>query len=201
MFKKPFIALMFFVFCSSFQSIAFAQAEYTGIDAKASLAVPIVLYNNDLVFLDAQTGIGFGLALGYRWSYAGVYVDQSFNSVFVENDENKPEAQFMGTFYVMGRGFYPIMSKLQMHAGLCLGFIYGSHETRENLGLSKNDVAFSLKTELGFTYFVNDMIGVGFDFNYAYAVAKVPRTFIGMTISIKHKMHIITPGIHVNLRF
>lgn len=172
MFKKTMATVLFFVFCAFFSSSAFAQADATGVEIKAAITAPIYLYNNGITSDKTYYGVGVNLALGYRWQYFGLYIDQDFRSVFVKKSEDKYKGHFMGAFHVMGRTVLAINTDFLIYGGFGLGFMYGTHDNRKDLGLNKNDIAFSLKAQLGFSYFLTERFSIGLDFSYAYGFAK-----------------------------
>jgi len=195
--KRMICSAVMALFFALITSQAFAQADESGFELRAGLAVPIVVTNSAVVWsvglngigsidleipaaIGAGAGFGLNLSFGYRWKYFGVYLDQDISSVLIgrinlfrnsEDGKTDLSARFLGATYVLFRGFLPVSSSFALSAGVGAGVMYG---TNKDFGLfmsneSGNDVAFAFKVQLGFTYYFNHVFGLGLNVDYAMA--------------------------------
>lgn len=180
-------ALVFLVACL-FSCSAFAQADKTGFILRGGLEIPI--YSGASISLGEDdsgigglmaVGPGLDIAIGYRWMYFGLLLEQQVGVVFAtdkalkarwKGDDpliDKGTAIFLGATYFLMEEYIPIGSECMITIGQGLGASYGSGKNM--LYVTETDAAFAFKLELGFTYFLLGQHGIGFNFEWAGSLA------------------------------
>lgn len=195
--KKPMLGFMMIAFIF-LPKVLFAQeVEHMGIDVKAAVTAPVILSHSKFKVLEVNPGIGLSLVVGYRWYHGGLYIDQDFTNVFTKDSADKLDTSFMGSLHFVFRNFYAFHPRAQIYASMGIGFVYGSMGTRDIFGLSKYQVAFSIKGEFGISYAIHEVVGIGLDFVYAYAFVDDKL----LSVAFTHHAHILTPSLYVNFYF
>lgn len=182
-------------------STAFAQADRGGLELRAGLAVPIYAgASTDLDGASALSAVGFGVNVQvmYRWTYFGLGIEQFVSGIVATNDTfsvspddagvtfyglreiednaknagifQKGDSVFYGgTFFVL-KEYIPFGNNL-ITIGEGAGVTYGANKEHKKLYTTDSDLAVAIKVELGYTYFIAGLYGVGINLDYTLSMA------------------------------
>lgn len=182
----------------------FAQAAHTGGDFRAGVRIPIINIAGASVGGDVASiempdetwvGVGLSLSIGYRWTYFGLYLDQDIEGVWPTGDAKDyydGDGRFYGGTYFMLRGLIPIIDKHLIDIGWGMGAVYS--DKKGIMGDGKDGhVGFGMKADISYTYFINELVGVGLNIDYT----------LGLNVSVDgaKAVHEVTPTIHTRLMF
>ena len=185
-------AILLALFCALFASSAFAQADESGLDLRVGLGAQLlrvdstvtrsgsVLGKDYKITSELKDPIAFNgaigkIAIGYRWKYFGLYLDQDLGSAKWDgktpgykvsgnsdslglsgNAESQDEAidqgekntYFLGGTYFTIRGIFPVTSSFQIDLGVGFGAIYADGDKASEAN-SENDKPALIANEDG----------------------------------------------------
>ena len=209
--------------------IASAQASKEGVDLRIALNYAHIFYeqsvqdsgqlesaeelNNDLL------GFGGSVSIGYKWGYAGLYIDQDLDGVkpidkcWCIGYQFEDKWYFLGGTYLVARVSPPITEHFELDLGFGAGVMYSNGDDL-NPGASypiivnddgKASVALSFKASASFTAYFTDIFGMGLFFDYTVGLNKMKYVaeaceFV-RTIKMNNVVHFLKPGLHFRMRF
>lgn len=208
---------------------ASAQASKEGMDLRIALNYAHVFYEQSIQdsgqFEDAEEldndlfGFGGSVSIGYRWHYAGLYIDQDLDGVKLIEPcwcigyQFGSDWYFLGGTYLVARVSPPITDHFELDLGFGAGVMYSNgHEL--NPGFyhpiivnddGKASVALSFKASASFTVYFTDIFGMGLFFDYTIGLTKMKyeeeTDGVIRTIKMNNYVHFLKPGLHFRLRF
>lgn len=215
-FKFGLTGLFLFLACFATTN-AFAQADKTGLDLRVGVSVPYykgasVSFNfGEGISAKANAleavGVGLDVSVIYRWTNFGLGIEQLVGGIFALDDAisaqantdegagevsyfKKGDGAFYGATYFMLKEYIPIGSAHLITIGQGIGASYGAKLDNKRLYSSDSDAAFSVKADLGYTYFTMDTYGVGLNLEYqanlafgngiSYSWTFIPQVFFNM---------------------
>lgn len=202
---------LFLIFMCLFGATnAFAQSDRSGFELRAGIAVPIYAGASSNGFSGnalAAVGVGLDVQAMYRWTYFGLGVQQTITGIFAMNNTNgydefdssddynvfeEGDGVFYGGTFFMLKEYIPFLGNHMITIGEGVGATYGAKLDHKKLYSSDSDVAFAIKGELGYTYFIEGKYGVGFNIDYTAALS------FGNGIAISYA---VTPSVVFDMVF
>ena len=211
-------------------AMASAQASAEGFDLRIALNYAHIFYEQSVqdsgFFYDVDDlendlyGFGGSVSIGYKWRYAGLYIDQDLYGVepldycmcigYQFNDE----WYFIGGTYLVARVSPPITERFELDLGFGAGVMYSNGDDLYP-GLynpiivnddGKASVALSFKASTSFTVYFTDIFGMGISFDYTVGLNKMKYETeesdgVIRTIKMNNVVHFLKPGLHFRLRF
>ncbi len=221
---KKYVLSFLMLFTMAFLSTnAFAQAGDEGFDLRIGLGADVAILKatlgiNNFSFESDKpvnyAGLMGKLEFGYRWTYAGVYLQQDLGGVFYAEDEDETDTaaphdgtgKFLGGTYIVGRGIYPIVDQFQIELGFGIGIMYsgGKEETPDLLFYDedyKAAAAFAIKLSFAATYYITDKAGIALFLDYNYGTRKNKGGIGSLKAEMRFHIHNVVPGIQGVIRF
>lgn len=232
-----FILILLFL---SLSGTSFAQSKEHGFDIKAGLNFSAVVFNVDIDSglkigdygitnkdnanpKDDMVGIGGSVSVGYRWKYAGIYLDHTIGGLWWlgETADHYDESSLLMAWFVSAHGFFPIGNKFEIEGALGIGGALsdGDRPYKGDGTISPNygkpaiildnhgnpAPCLALHFGVGLTYYLTRYIGIGafFDYNLMINTYKYEYNYgiISANANVTRLLHQINPGIQAKFRF
>jgi hypothetical protein len=216
-------------------AIASAQASKEGVDLRVAVNYSHVFYDQNVKMKGNVTpvmrnwwednsvslkGVSGTVSIGYKWHYAGIYLDQDLGGVYSSLDHlrngwslDQEKWHFIGGTYIVAR-VSPVVSDIfEMDFGFGAGIMYTNGDfTQDDYILAivpmimddegESSIAFSLKASASFTVYFTDVFGMGLDFDYTIgfnrAEIEASDTY---KVYVRNYIHYLRPGLHFRFRF
>lgn len=186
---------LFLLFACFATTNAFAQADKSGLEIRAGVVVPYFVGASASVSDDVEVGsvnnlkavgVGVNLQLLYRWTYFGLGIDQMVSGIFALdnsfslsisdtdwdlNGYEKGDGLFYGATFFVLKEYIPIGSTHLITFGEGIGATYGANKKHQKVYETSSDAAFAFKFEIGYTYFLFDLFGIGLNLEYTGSLA------------------------------
>ena len=223
---KWFSAILALVFLL-IPAMAFAQASSEGVDLRISLNYAQVFYEQSVYDrmswgedLDKDlSGLGGSVTLGYKWGYAGLYIDQDlygvnhFDYCWCVGYEFGDEWYFLGGTYLVARVSPPITDRFELDLGFGAGVMYSNGDDlvpdmRNPIIVNddgKASAALSFKASASLTGYFTDSFGMGIGLDYTVGLNKMKyeKEYDNgniRKIRMNNVVHFLKPGLHFRLR-
>ncbi len=225
---KWFSAILALVFLL-IPAMASAQASSEGVDLRISVNYARFYYEQS-VYDPMSTGDdldkdmrGFGgsVSIGYKWRYAGLYIDQDLYAIkpadycwcigYQFDDE---KWYFLGGTYLVARVSPPITDRFELDLGFGAGVMYSNGDDlvpdmRTPIIVNddgKASAALSFKASASLTGYFTDIFGMGIGVDYTVGLNKMKyeeEIDNGKIrkIRMNNVVHFLKPGLHFRLRF
>ena len=188
------LAFLFLLMASFTTTNAFAQADKTGIDLRVGLSVPF--YTGASTAFETSrvnasqggiyvVGVGLDVQALYRWKNVGLGVEQLLSAAIAYADSSADtlealgvkmpdetglfkfgDAAFYGATYFIVKSYFPIGKAHLITITPGVGVAYGAGIAKKHIFGNESDLALSIKADFGYTYFIQDKYGIGFNLEY-----------------------------------
>ena len=178
-------------------AIASAQASKEGVDLRILVNYAHVFFEQNIhdsgqiknaEELDSDlSGFGGTISIGYKWRYAGLYIDQDLDSVkgmaecWCIGSDLRDDWEFLGGTYLVARVSPPISERFELDLGFGAGVMYSNGDDLDpgnSTPIIVNDdgkasVALSFKASASLTGYFTDSFGMGLSLDYTVGLNKM----------------------------